>query len=415
MTDPSSESYDVVVAGSGLAGCTAAILLARSGLKIALLEAHKDPQSYKRMCTHYIQSSALPTIQRLGLDPVIEKAGGIRNHAAIWTRYGWVNEPEPKGRPNHGYNLRRKVLDPLMRSAAADEPGVTLVLGAKVRDLIRAADGRVSGAIATIDGVERQFSANLVVGADGKNSKVAEGANLPARELPNQRFGYFAGYRDVSVKGDAAGQIWLLDPDVAYAFSNEDNITVLVALPDKARLAEFTEDREAALLRMFEGLTDAPDLSAAERVSDVVGVLDYPSITRKKITAPGVALIGDAAMVADPLWGIGCGWAFQTPEWLADAVMPALKAGDLKAIDTAARRYGRQHKRRLGMHQFLSVDFSSGRPFNPLERLLFSGAVHDPWVANRFFAFGTRNSSPVSLFNPRLLARAWRAGKKVAA
>lgn len=415
MPEPSRTEHDVVVVGSGLAGSTAAIALARTGLSVALLEAHRDPESYKRLCTHFIQSSALPTLQRLDLDTRIEAAGGVRNRGRFWTRFGWVDEPEPRDRPSHGYNIRRKVLDPLVRAAAAEEPNVSLVLGAKVRHLVTSDAGRVEAVVATVDGVEHTYGATLVVGADGKNSTVAELAGLEAKEIPNQRFGYFASFRDVGFDDDAPARVWLLDPDAAYAFQNEDGITLLATMPDKKRMEDFAEDREAALLSTFEGLPDAPDLSRAERVSDVVGTRDYPSIKRRRITAPGLALVGDAAMVGDPLWGLGCGWAFQSADWLSAAVSAAVRSGDPKAVDAAVRRYGRTHKRRLGGHQMLAVDFSSGRSFNPLERLIFAGAVHDPRVADRFYAFGTRNASPAALFSPRLLVRAARARRKASA
>jgi flavin-dependent dehydrogenase len=57
---------------------------------------------------------------------------------------------------------------------------------------------------------------------------------------------------------------------------------------------------------------DAPDLTRTELVADVIGTIDCPLITRERIVTSGVALIGDAARVSDPLWGIGCGWAFRT-------------------------------------------------------------------------------------------------------
>ena len=145
------------------------------------------------------------------------------------------------------------------------------------------------------------------------------------------RFGYYAGFRDVGLPDGWTGAAWFTEPDAGYAFCNDGGVTVLVAMPSKARLDEFREDREAALLRMFARMPDGPDMSRAQRVSDVIGTNDYPSITRRRIVAPGVALVGDAAMVGDPLWGTGCGWAMQSAEWLSDAVAGPLRSGDGRA------------------------------------------------------------------------------------
>lgn len=82
--------YDVAVVGASIAGCTVATLLGRSGARVALLERRSDAASYKTICTHFIQPSATPTIERLGLAERIEAAGGIRNGFEMWTRYGWI-------------------------------------------------------------------------------------------------------------------------------------------------------------------------------------------------------------------------------------------------------------------------------------------------------------------------------------
>jgi menaquinone-9 beta-reductase len=105
-------------------------------------------------------------------------------------------------------------------------------------------------------------------------------------------------------------------------------------------------------------------------------------------TAPGLALIGDAALATDPLFGVGCGWAFQSAEWLADAVAPALRGE--AALEAGLRRYRRAHSRHLRGHAWMIHDYATGRKLQPPERLIFSGAARDPRVATIFDTFGTR-------------------------
>ena len=407
------DRYDVIVVGASIAGCTAATFLARDGLKVALIEAHRDENMYKRLCTHFIQSSATPTIERLGVAKELDAAGAVRAHGDLWTSYGWAREPESlPGCPPHGYSVRRVTLDPLLRRTAAAEPNIDLMLGAKVVDLVLDADGRVGGVDVRTSEGRKEIRARLIVGADGKSSKVAELANLPATEVPNNRFGYFAHYRGVGLADWSRSKLWMLDNgDIVYVFPNDDGIALLATMPSKARLDDFRNgDTEKALLAQYDGLSEAPDLSNIERVSDVIGQVDYPSLVRPKLTAPGVALIGDAAMVADPLFGLGCGWAFQSAEWLAQEVSPVLRAGG--DVDRATARYAKKHARRLRPHFKLTSDFSRVRPFNPLERLLFGGAPYDDVVSHAFWRYGTRNASPSVLLSPRVLAHAWRARRR---
>lgn len=408
--------YDVIVVGASIAGCTTATLLAREGVRVALLEAHRDPATYKRLCTHFVQSSATPVIDKLGIAAELDSRGAVHNGGHFWTSYGWVREDDaPTGCPPFGYSLRRQVLDPLLRETAAAEANVELLLGVKVRELLRESNGRVSGVKGTGPDGEIELSARLVVGADGKASKVADAANLPGKTLPNERFGYFAHYRGVGTASRTHGTLWLRDNgDVVYVFPNDDGVTLLATMPVKSRLEEFkSKSLEEALLSSYDGLPDAPDLSNIERVSDIVGTTDYPNVWRDRIAAPGVALVGDAAMTGDPLWGVGCGWAFQSAAWLADEVGPVLRSGG--DVDRATARYAKLHRKRLRPHFKLTSDFSTGRPLNAFERLIYSAAPHDQVVKDAFWRYGTRNASPNVMLTPRVLLRAVRARRKAAA
>ena len=85
--------FDVVIVGASIAGSTAAILLGRAGLRVALVERHGSLDAFKALCTHHVMACATPTIHRLGLDTTIEAAGGVRNGLNLYTPWGWVVTP----------------------------------------------------------------------------------------------------------------------------------------------------------------------------------------------------------------------------------------------------------------------------------------------------------------------------------
>ena len=402
---PSQSQYDVAIVGASIAGCAAAIFFGRAGARVALIERDRDPAGYKKICTHYIQASATPTLERLGLAKTIEEAGGVRNDAELFTRWGWIVPPSEQTirRPAHGYNIRRSTLDPMLRKAAAETAGVDFLPGFSVREL-RVDQERICGVSAQGEGDARlDIEAKLVVGADGRNSRVAELAGLPARETPNGRVAYFAHYRNLPLLSGTRAQIWFLEPDMAYTFPNDDGVTLAAAFVARAKTAEWKMDPEAAMTRLFADLPRGPSLAQAQRVTPFMGVVDYPNIHRS-VSKPGLALIGDAALSIDPLWGIGCGWALQSAEWLADAVGRAWTSP--ANLDTGLSGYAKRHRSELAGHTFLIDDFSTGRPFNLLERLTFSAAARDPVCADIFSSFGSRCIGVSRFLRPDALARA---------
>ncbi|MFB9369017.1 NAD(P)/FAD-dependent oxidoreductase [Kitasatospora albolonga] len=401
-----------MISGASLAGCAAAILLARQGVRVALLERRADPQAYKVLCTHSLVASSYPVLVELGLTEAIEAAGALHNDARWWTRWGWIEPQAAPGGPAlpYAYNLRRSRLDPLIRSRAAATPGVDLLLGHQVTGLLRE-DGRTVGVRVSTHEGERELRARLVVGADGKDSAVAKGAGIATKQYENGRFGYLAQYRDLPLAG-GIGQTWFLEPDMAYAFPNEDGVTVLAVLVEKKKhLAAFKADPEGSFLAFVRALPEAPPVDGARRISKLIGTVNYPLQSRRP-TAPGLALVGDAALTPDPLWGVGCAWALQSAQWLAEAVGPALAGargadspgqGDL---EKALAAYARRHRRSLTGHQQLAADYAKARPFNPGERLIFSAAARDAAIARHMHRFASRLIGPLRFLNPAVLARA---------
>jgi menaquinone-9 beta-reductase len=395
-----SPAFDAVIVGGSLAGCATAIQLGRAGLRVAVIEKQPDPKAFKRICSHFIQASGVPSIERLGLLEPIEAAGGQRPRVRMWTKWGWIEAPPE--RAGQGVNLRREVLDPLVRNTAAETPGVEMLLGWTVERLLREG-GNFSGVAArNREGEELELRARLTVGADGRDSKIAELADVPVKTFPHNRFaygGYFEGTPPANAPDATA---WFLDPHWCAAFPTDNGLTFYAAMPTKDRLPEFKRDPEAALVRFLSDVPEPPPIRSGRAIEAVTGKIDMTNRMRKPV-APGLALIGDAALATDPLFGVGCGWAFQSAEWLAESVRPALQGGE--SLEQGLERYRRRHRRELGRHAFLIHDYATGRRFNPGERLLFSAAARDPKTAALFDSFGTRQIGPEQAF-ARMVPRA---------
>lgn len=387
---PGRADYDVAIVGASLAGCSAAIMLARSGARIALIEKSPDPRAFKRVCSHYIQSSGVRPLERMGLIEPMMQAGAIRSRACVRTRWGWVDPPATSTLPD-GINLRRERLDPLIREIAAETPGVELILGHTVGELVY--DGeRVCGCSARdTHGQTLQLRARLVVGADGRNSRVAKLARVDTKTSPHGRFAY-GGYFDGPMPERYPNSgLWLLDPDMVGAFPTDNGQTFYAVMPASERLPEFREDPAAALQRFVAAIPDAPPIAESQLVGELVGKIDMTNVINTP-TAPGLALVGDAASAVDPLWGVGCGFALQSSEWLADSVAPAL--GGAESVDRGLQRYRRRHARGLKGHTREILDYATGRKINAGEKLFFSAASYDERTAKVFEAFGSRNIGP---------------------
>jgi len=381
--------YDAVVVGASLAGCTTAIMLGRAGARVALVEKQPDPRAFKRICSHFIQSSAVPTIERLGLMEPILETGGVRTYLRAWSRWGWLAAP-PERVPA-ALNLRREKLDPIVREAAAATPGVELLLGQSVERLLHEG-GAVRGVVARDrTGTETELRGRLVIGADGRDSRVAELAGVPEKRTPHGRFAYGGYFEGPPPAWAPAGAIWMLDPQWAAAFPTDEGLTFYAAMGTKDRLPEFKADPEAALRRWVADVPEAPPIRESTLTEPVMGKIDMENRLRRP-TAPGLALVGDAAMAIDPLWGVGCGFAFQTAEWLCDSVTPALLRGE--PLDESLERYRRAYLRGLRGHAQMMIGFATGRKLNAGERLIFSATARDTKLALEFDALGSRRITP---------------------
>jgi 2-polyprenyl-6-methoxyphenol hydroxylase-like FAD-dependent oxidoreductase len=410
--DPGAEDaarFDAVVVGASIAGCATAIHLGRAGLRVALVEKSPDPAAFKRTCSHFIQASAVPAIERLELMEPMLAAGALRPRVHAWTGWGWIEAPpESAGR---GINLRREVLDPMLRETAGATPGVTLMPGRTAERVLVRGDAFAGVAVRDRDGAESEIHAALTVGADGRDSSVARLAGVRERTHPHGRVAYGAYYEGADPPHHPDATIWMMDPQWAATFPTDSGLTFYAAMVTKDRLPEFKRDPERALVSFLSDVPEPPPIREAQLVGEVVGKIEMTNRVRQRV-APGLALVGDAALATDPLFGIGCGWALQSAEWLAEAVTPALRGEE--PLGGGLNRYRRRHKRELAGHAFFIHDYATGRRFNVPERLLMSAACENPRLASAFDAFATRRIRPGRML-ARTLPRSLAVGARRAA
>ncbi|HEX4148831.1 MAG TPA: NAD(P)/FAD-dependent oxidoreductase, partial [Pirellulales bacterium] len=374
------KQFDVVIVGASVGGCTAATLYSRRGLSVALLERTHDDRHYKKLCTHFIQPVAVDTLRKLGLDEKIEAAGGLRNQVEAWTKWGWIRASSPAA-VGYGYNVRRQTLDPLLRTMALESSGVHYFPGTAASALLRDGQGRICGVAA--DGGRVEFVAPLVVAADGRNSRLAELAGIPVRNHPNQRINYFTYYRGLPLRSEYNSQYWHLHPNLAYAFRNDDNTTLLgISLP-QSKLSAFRQDPMTSFRRFWATVPGGPHLDDGQPLGELLGIIKFENAWRPA-AVPGLALVGDAATVMDPIWGTGCGFAFASADWLVECTTPcfASPSSPPRDLDRALRQYAWLHRARLRGHYWHVTDFSKLRKLNLAERLLFSAATRDSTVAD---------------------------------
>jgi 2-polyprenyl-6-methoxyphenol hydroxylase-like FAD-dependent oxidoreductase len=426
--------YDVIIVGASIAGCTAATAYGRAGLRVALVERHRSPQAHKTLCGHFVLGGTHDVLQRLDLwQPMLARGAAVTHGLGVWigsgmgtgirtgttpwagirtaTRAGtgagtgWI-VPRPDSRIPPAISLRRRKLDPLLREIAGSTPGVDLKPGHRVVGLVEEAGGAVAGVVTTDLGTGRTTTlrARLVVGADGHRSTVAGLAGVAEDHAPNERFLFWTYYEGAATNGPGDGQVWRLGQDVAVCIPVDDGLTQVGVFPAKDRLSEFTADRTAAFERFAARLPDGPSLAGARQVSNLIGTTDYPCVRRDPTPRPGLALIGDAATTSDPVPAVGCGWAFRSAAWLADATAETLaRGGDLRP---ALRSYRRAH-RFIDKYDDLGRREALATPPDRLQRAVYAAAVTDPDIARRLAMFAMRAAGPSVLLNPKVMARAF--------
>lgn len=358
--------HDVVVVGGRVAGASTAMLLAREGVRVALLD--RAAYGADTLSTHGMLRGGVVQLSRWGLLDEVRAAGTppIRQ-----TQFHYADGETTRVSIRAGagvdalYAPRRTVLDRILVDAAA-AAGADVVHGATVTQLLRGDGDRVRGVrVRDRSGGTVDVTARLTVGADGIRSTVADqaGASVVRRARSCSAFMY-RYYADLPVPGFELG--WAVGSTVGLFPTNDGLTGVLVGAPP-ARVREL---RRAGTDRAFTALVaeTAPGLadlvSAAAPVGRVHGWAGVPGFVRRS-WGRGWALVGDSGCFKDPITMHGMTDALRDAELLADAVLEALAGVVPEAV--ALARY--QAVRDRLSHRFLDATEALASYDWDLERL----------------------------------------------
>ncbi|HZN72231.1 MAG TPA: NAD(P)/FAD-dependent oxidoreductase [Micromonosporaceae bacterium] len=372
-------THDVIVIGARVGGAATALLLARRGFRVLLVD--RAAIGSDTLSTHQVQLPGVALLKRWGLLDRITASGAAATTHVRFDTGGVVLD----GRyPRHDgvdalYSPRRTVLDALLVEAA-QAAGVDVRDRFTVDDLVWT-DGRVCGIRgSTRGGIASTETARLVVGADGKHSTVAAAVRAgryrerPARSVAS--YSYFAG---VPMR---AGELYQRPDRAVAVFPTNDDLTMVYVAAPIAEFGALRSDLEAAFLRTLDDCGDLGDrVRAGVRAERLRTTPDLPNVFRVPY-GPGWALVGDAGLVMDPMTGQGIGNALRDAAGLVDAVASGL--GDERRLRAALARHHRDRDRAIGPMYDLTMRISAFRAPSAPTRRLYAALAGNPEETSRF-------------------------------
>jgi flavin-dependent dehydrogenase len=331
--------WDAIIVGGRVAGAPLGMLLARLGRRVLILDRATFPSD--TMSTHFFWPRTTAFLKDWGLlDQLVATGCRPINQVRVT-----MEDFEYQGAPSEVrgvatmYCPRRTVLDAMLIEAARDA-GAEVREGVTVRDVLWA-DGRVTGVVAhDAQGSEQRLEARIVVGADGRNSRIARRVAAPFKVYEKPiTFAFYAYWDDVPL--DHFGSHRSAGSRVLEFPTHNQQTCIYVGWP-MARYPELKANIEQAYLDEVARARGVRERARKGRCATrVIGSSNLPNFYRRS-AGQGWALVGDAAYHKDPTTGMGIADAFLGAELLAHAIDEGLRSPGAQRLDESTAIYDKK-------------------------------------------------------------------------
>jgi len=356
------EHFDVIVVGARCAGSPLATLLARAGMKVAVVEQTTFPKP--TLSSHLMEADALVFLRRLGVLEEVQKTG-VRFIKHVDTR---LNDFRIVTRFPLRFDdvggvafLRRHLLDSILADAAV-EASADVRMDTKVVEVLWDA-GRVCGVRAQSSRSQTRLYAPLVVGADGRSSTVAYMCGSRKYNVnPNERSYYFTFFEDASPDYSDRFVFHRWGDRMVWAGAADSGLYLVGVSPEAHEREYFRRNAQAGLMAHMRSCdATAAALADARIATKISGIVKFDGYFRQA-SGPGWALAGDSGHFKDPALGRGVGDAFIQAEALAPAIVSGLD-GSGAGLDKALGAWAQWRDRRFEGHYWLATNLGRAGTF----------------------------------------------------
>jgi flavin-dependent dehydrogenase len=394
-----AENYDVIIVGARCAGSPTAMLLARKGYRVLVVDRATFPSD--TLSTHLIHAPGVAALRRWGLLDEVTATGcpPINSYSFDFGPFAIRGTPWPDDGHSTAYAPRRTVLDKILVDAAA-AAGAEVRERFTVEDLV-VEDGAVVGIRGHSNGGSRVVErARVVIGADGRNSRVAKAVRPEQyNEKPMLQWSYYTYWSGLPV----GGMETVIRPDRGWgAFPTNDGLTLLVVGWPFAESTAYKTDVEANYLKTLDL---APEFAARVRGATREARFAGGSVANffRKPFGPGWALVGDAGYDKDPITAQGISDAFRDAEMCSTSLDEAFTG--VRTFDVAMSDYQQARDTKvLPIYDFTTQLATLEPPPPEMQQLL--GAVHGNREAmDAFVSVVAGTVSPAEFFDPENIGR----------